>query len=227
VGAAYLLCGDRHAAEDLVQTALAKLHVAWPRVRRSGAEDAYVRRILVNASIDAHRRPWRREQTAAELPEVPAPSAFDTGERDELVQALATLGPRQRRILVLRYWLGLTIDEVAADLQVTSGTVKTPDGGEHGLDRSVVDRPRAGYHPGPAPAAAPTGRDRHCDHVSRDGRGSRRERTGGPDRWYGRRRPGGVRRDTEHRGPRRYQPGGRAAVDKSSRRCDRAARSTT
>lgn len=126
VGTAYLLCGDRHAAEDLVQTALAKLYVAWPRIRRSGAEDAYVRRILVNASIDAHRRPWRREErSAAELPDAPAESPFGSEDRDELVQALTTLGPRQRRILVLRYWLGLTIEEVAADLQISSGTVKS------------------------------------------------------------------------------------------------------
>lgn len=125
VGTAYLLCGDRHAAEDLVQTALAKLYVAWPRVRRTGGEDAYVRRILVNASIDAHRRPWRREQSEADLPDIPQDPVYDTGEHDELIQALATLGAKQRRILVLRYWLGLTIEEVAADLQVTSGTVKS------------------------------------------------------------------------------------------------------
>ncbi|MFC0629117.1 sigma-70 family RNA polymerase sigma factor [Kribbella deserti] len=102
------------------------MYVAWPRIRRSGGEDAYVRRILVNASIDAHRRPWRREELpASELPDNPAQSSFGSEERDELVQALATLGPRQRRILVLRYWLGLTIEEVAADLQISSGTVKS------------------------------------------------------------------------------------------------------
>jgi RNA polymerase sigma-70 factor (sigma-E family) len=125
VGTAYMLCGDRHAAEDLVQTALAKLYVAWPRVRRSGAEDAYVRRILVNAGIDASRRAWRREESASEIPDTPDLSGFDTEERDELMAALATLAPRQRRIVVLRYWLGLTTEEVAADLQITTGTVKS------------------------------------------------------------------------------------------------------
>jgi RNA polymerase sigma-70 factor (sigma-E family) len=122
---AYLLCGDRHAAEDLVQTALAKLYVAWPRLKHDGSEDAYVRRILVNAGIDASRRPWRREQSAAELPELPATPASGLEDRDELITALAALAPRQRRVVVLRYWLGLSIEEVAADLQITTGTVKS------------------------------------------------------------------------------------------------------
>ena len=64
---AYLLCGDSHRAEDLVQTVLMKLYVAWPRVRRGegdsgGNVDAYARRMLVNAHIDETRRPWRRER---------------------------------------------------------------------------------------------------------------------------------------------------------------------
>lgn len=126
LGTAYLLCGNRHLAEDLVQTALAKLYVAWPRLRRGGgSEDAYVRRILINTNHEAHRRPWRREHATAEVPDRRAPEAYDVADRDELVRALATLGPRQRRIIVLRYWLGLTLEEVAADLQVTTGTVKS------------------------------------------------------------------------------------------------------
>ena len=66
---AYALCGDWAHAEDLVQVALVKLYVAWPRVRRDGGEEAYVRCILVRASIDEHRRPWHRERPLAELPE--------------------------------------------------------------------------------------------------------------------------------------------------------------
>jgi RNA polymerase sigma-70 factor (sigma-E family) len=122
---AYLLSGDRHAAEDLVQTALAKLYVAWPRLRQGGSEDAYIRRILINSNHEIHRKPWRRERAVAEVPDRLAPEPFDPADRDELIQALATLGPKQRRIIVLRYWLGLTIEEVAADLQVTTGTVKS------------------------------------------------------------------------------------------------------
>ncbi|GAB2609981.1 SigE family RNA polymerase sigma factor [Kribbella endophytica] len=125
LGTAYLLCGDLHSAEDLVQTALTKLYVAWPRVQRSGGEDAYVRRILVNASIDSSRRAWRRERSTADLPEVAEPPDHGVEDRDELVAALALLAPKQRRIVVLRYWLGLPIEEVAADLQVTASTVKS------------------------------------------------------------------------------------------------------
>ena len=58
---AYLICGDRHRAEDLVQTALAKVYVAWPRVEREGNLDAYVRRSILNAHIDDTRRARRRE----------------------------------------------------------------------------------------------------------------------------------------------------------------------
>jgi len=124
VGAAYLLCGDRHAAEDLVQTALTKLYAAWPRIHRQGAEDAYLRKVLVRTNIDAGRRLWRREVASEQLPDATVPGP-DLDGRDELVQALATLGPKQRRIVVLRYWLDLSVDEVAADLRISPGTVKS------------------------------------------------------------------------------------------------------
>jgi RNA polymerase sigma-70 factor (sigma-E family) len=124
MGAAYLLCGNRHDAEDLVQVALTKLYAAWPRIRTKGAEEAYVRRILANATIDASRRPWRRERSTEQLPEIVV-AGPDVEGRDELVRALATLGPGQRRILVLRYWLDLTIEEIAIDLQISPGTVKS------------------------------------------------------------------------------------------------------
>jgi RNA polymerase sigma-70 factor (sigma-E family) len=140
VGAAYLLCGDRHAAEDLVQTALAKLYAAWPRIHTSGAEDAYVRKIMVRTNIDASRRMWRRELISDELPDqlVPGP---DLDGRDELISALAELGPRQRRVVVLRFFLDLSVDEVAADLSVSPGTVKsqTARALDH-LRRRLTDR---------------------------------------------------------------------------------------
>lgn len=70
--ACLLTAGDTHQAEDLVQTALARLYVAWPRVRRSGKQAiAYTWRIVVHAHIDEVRRPrWKREQYVAELPDV-------------------------------------------------------------------------------------------------------------------------------------------------------------
>ena len=65
---AYALCGDWHRADDLLQTALTKLYVAWPRIRHEGGEEAYVRQIMVRANIDESRRPWRRERRATPFP---------------------------------------------------------------------------------------------------------------------------------------------------------------
>lgn len=120
---AWLLCGDPHRAEDVVQAALARLYVAWPRVQRADSVDAYVRRAVVNAHLDEGRRPWRREASAGDhLPErtVPAPEAHT-----ELWAALRALPPGQRRVVVLRHWWGLSVEETAADLGVSPGTVKS------------------------------------------------------------------------------------------------------
>lgn len=121
---AYLLCGDWHRAEDLVQTALTKLYVAWPRVRRDGAVDAYARKILVRAAIDEGRRGFRRKETVVDtLPETPV-SAADPGD-PEVRRALAALPPGQRAVVVLRYWEDLSLTETARLLGRTEGTVKS------------------------------------------------------------------------------------------------------
>ena len=122
---AYLLCGDVHQAEDLVQTALMKLYVAWNRVRRTGNVDAYVRRIMVNSGIDESRRPWRRENAGLDGLDPAAGEGLALEDRRAVMDALATLPPGQRRVVVLRYFLGLTIDEVAVDLNCSAGTVKS------------------------------------------------------------------------------------------------------
>jgi RNA polymerase sigma-70 factor (sigma-E family) len=122
---AYLLCGDVHKAEDLVQTALMKLYVAWNRVQRDGNVDAYVRRILVNSGIDESRRPWRREESGLDGLDPAAAEGIGVDDRQALVQALTKLSPGQRQVVVLRHFLGLTVDETAADLGCTVGTVKS------------------------------------------------------------------------------------------------------
>ncbi|GAA1836324.1 SigE family RNA polymerase sigma factor [Nocardioides hankookensis] len=120
---AWLLCGDPHRAEDLVQETLAKLYVAWPRVSRVENVDGYVRRMLVNGHIDDGRRPWRRERLTAEPPD--APAASDPYEdSDELWGALRALPAGQRRVVILRHYWGLSIQETANDLGVSVGTVK-------------------------------------------------------------------------------------------------------
>lgn len=123
-GTALLLCGDRHRAEDIVQVALAKAYAAWPRVQRSASVDAYVRRMVVNSHLDETRRPWRREQPLPEGYDAPAP-ALDRGMADALWAALRSLPAGQRRVVVLRHYWGLSVEETAADLRVSTGTVKS------------------------------------------------------------------------------------------------------
>jgi len=121
---AYLLCGDWHRAEDLVQTALAKLYVAWPRVRRDGAVDAYARKVLVRAAIDESRHGFRRRETVVgSLPD--NPTAGDAPADLDVRGALAALPPGQRAVVVLRYWEDLSVTETARLLGRTEGTVKS------------------------------------------------------------------------------------------------------
>jgi RNA polymerase sigma-70 factor (sigma-E family) len=128
--ACLLTAGDMSRAEDLVQTALARLYVAWPRVRRSGSQTAYAWRIIVNAHLDEVRQPrWRREQYVAEPPDAPGPpppGALPDGiDGDQIRAALAALPPRMRAAIVLRHWLDLSVQETASLLNCTEGTVKS------------------------------------------------------------------------------------------------------
>lgn len=126
---AYLLCGDPHRAEDIVQQALTKLYAAWPRASRVESVDAYVRRIVVNAHIDETRRPWRRERPVEPDPgsalDRPVDDAVTPEDSDALWTALRGLAPGQRRVVVLRHYWGLSVDETAADLGISPGTVKS------------------------------------------------------------------------------------------------------
>ena len=121
---AYALCGDWHRAEDLLQTSLTKLYVAWPRIRHEGGEEAYVRQIMVRANIDESRRPWRRERSSGVLPERPEEPARPE-ERSALFAALQSLPEQQRKVVVLRHWLGLSVRETSTELRISEGTVKS------------------------------------------------------------------------------------------------------
>ena len=122
---AYALCGDWHRADDLLQTALTKLYVAWPRIRHEGNEEAYARQIMVRANIDESRRPWRRERPSDRLPDTPADEPTPLEERSALFDALQALPEQQRKVVVLRHWLGLSVREAAAELGINEGTVKS------------------------------------------------------------------------------------------------------
>jgi RNA polymerase sigma-70 factor (sigma-E family) len=120
---AWLLTGDAHRAEDLVQHALVRTYAAWDRVAVDPL--AYARRTLANQRIDTWRR-RRREVLTDELPERASDDGHGTtDDRDQLVRALALLTPRQRRVVVLRHLVGLPEHEVAAELGVSVGTVKS------------------------------------------------------------------------------------------------------
>lgn len=121
---ACLLCGDPHRAEDVVQDALARLYASWDRVSRMDNVDGYVRRIIVNAHYSDRRRPWRRE-SASPLPDVPLEPGFPFDDADAVRAALRALPPGQRRVIVLRHVWDLTVEQTAAELQVSTGTVKS------------------------------------------------------------------------------------------------------
>lgn len=123
--AAYLLCGDVHRAEDVVQAALARLYVAWHRVSRADSPDAYVRRALVNSHLDETRRPWRREHPTDVVHHEPALRGPDLEDLDALFLALRSLPAGQRRVVVLRHYWERSVEETAADLGISTGTVKS------------------------------------------------------------------------------------------------------
>jgi RNA polymerase sigma-70 factor (sigma-E family) len=123
--ATFLASGDRFAAEDLVQTALMRLYVAWPRVR-AATVDAYARKAMLNALIDHQRRPFvRHERTRSRVPEVPFEDVRPTDPGAAVFAALAALPPGMRAAVVLRHLSQLSIAETADALGCTEGTVKS------------------------------------------------------------------------------------------------------
>lgn len=124
---AYLLTGDRTDAEDVVQTALARTALAWHRLRRRDNPEGYVRRAIVTTHLNAVRRRSWREQPATEVPEPVEPASAEDllDQRDAMWQALAALPPRQRAVLVLRYYEDLSEAEIAQVLEISKGTVKS------------------------------------------------------------------------------------------------------
>ncbi|MFC0530397.1 SigE family RNA polymerase sigma factor [Phytohabitans kaempferiae] len=121
---AYLLTGDFHLAQDLLQSALAKTAAHWRRIRH-GNPDAYVRRVLFHEHASAWRRRRVSESFAAEPPpQLVHDPALDATLRLDVLRALARLPPRQRAVIVLRFYEDLTEVQIAEVLDVTVGTVK-------------------------------------------------------------------------------------------------------
>jgi RNA polymerase sigma-70 factor (sigma-E family) len=124
---AYLLTGDQHQAEDLLQTSLAKLYLAWDKVRDRDSVDAYVRRIMVNENNSLWRRGWkRREASTDQVPDrTPVHDVYDEGLGVAVWQVVQTLPRKARAVVVLRYYEQLTEAETADVLGISVGTVKS------------------------------------------------------------------------------------------------------
>ncbi len=124
---AYLLTGDQHTAEDLVQTAFAKLYLSWDKVQRRELVDGYVRRILVNENNSLWRRAWKRRETSTDV--VPDHQAVtdthDDGMKAALWEFVQSLPRKQRAVVVLRFYEDLSEAEVADILGISVGTVKS------------------------------------------------------------------------------------------------------
>ena len=137
---AYAVCGDWHRADDLLQIALVKLYLAWPRIRQTENAEAYARQIIVRTNVSEHRRPWRRERLgldAAHDKAVPAGLPFE--DRSAMFEALQALPVMQRKAVLLRHWLGLSIEETAQELGISVGTVKSHTSrGVHKLQETLT-----------------------------------------------------------------------------------------
>ena len=124
---AYLLTGDPHSAQDLVQSALAKVYGKWDHISTVDSPDAYVRKVMVNEHTTWWRRQWRhRERTDSDLIRVLEPAATAPATHDDdLWSHVQSLAPQQRAAVVLRFYEDLSVAQTAEILGCTVGTVKS------------------------------------------------------------------------------------------------------
>ena len=124
---AYLLTGNHHAAEDLLQSALTKTYLAWGRIDDVGAAEAYVRTTLTRTYVSWWRRKWHGEHPTGELPEPPPSAGHEDRltERSALWDVVQTLPRKQRAAVVLRYYEDMTEAQIAEVLNCSPGTVKS------------------------------------------------------------------------------------------------------
>lgn len=124
---AYLLTGNQAAAEDLLQQTLVKIYLSWNRIAERGATEAYARTTMTRTHVSWWRRASSKELVSDQLPDRPASGGYDHGidERDAMWSLLATLGARQRAVLVLRFYEDMPEAQIAEVLGCSVGTVKS------------------------------------------------------------------------------------------------------
>ncbi len=168
---AQLLTGDRHLAEDLLQETFARVAHHWSRVHAEGTPEAYARAVLYSRAVDSWR--WRRRRAPevyADAPFEPAPGgpddalAEDVARRAALQGALARLTPKQRAVLVLRFYEDRSESETVAVLGCSVGTVKSQT--RHALDRIRVLAPDLAGAFGPRAAQPPADEPAHRTEVA-------------------------------------------------------------
>ncbi|MEJ3745347.1 SigE family RNA polymerase sigma factor [Actinomycetes bacterium KLBMP 9797] len=120
---AYLLCGDPHRADDIVQATLVAVYLKWSRIRDVGNIDGYVHRILVRRYLDETRRSWAKVLLSWRTPETPARPGPSVEDADVVRSALAELTPGQRSVLVLRFFADLSVEQTAAALGCSTANV--------------------------------------------------------------------------------------------------------
>jgi RNA polymerase sigma-70 factor (sigma-E family) len=122
---AFLLSQDWHTADDVVSIAVGRLYRSWRKAGRADNRDAYAQRVLTRSWLDELRRPWRRERSVPDLPEADWLPPDRLAQRQELGDLLRRLGPRQRAVLVLRFYLDCSVRETAQALRISEGTVRS------------------------------------------------------------------------------------------------------
>jgi RNA polymerase sigma factor (sigma-70 family) len=131
------MCLDWHTADDLVSIAVAKIYRHWREVQRADNPEAYAQKILSRTWLSERRRPWRRERSSALLPDQPVAPTDQVTDRASFTALLQALPPRQRAVLILRFYFDYSTEQTAEILRVTVGTVKSQTA--RGLDALRVN----------------------------------------------------------------------------------------
>jgi RNA polymerase sigma-70 factor (sigma-E family) len=150
---AYLLCQDWHLADDLLQETLVRLYLRWDRASQASDVNAFARTTLVREFLSERRTHWSRRVVLVDtLPDHPAAAAPDTASKLAVRSALTGLAPRQRAVIVLRFYADLSVHETAGALGCSAGTVKSQTSKGLATLRRLLPDTEPSTRPGPTRA---------------------------------------------------------------------------